>query len=218
MKARRLQALAAGLGRVPASLFLVALLGLIALMLTARGAHGARAPQRDRPTGAVSNSPGRLPPRTTTVAGASHASMGLSGLDVARLTRFGSWLTIGLAGAFLVVASTSFAASSVVALALGISIGTLVVALAIADRNRSQAPTLLAAFVTALLSVWTIVASQVFAPATAQELALAGSLALSGVAVVGLTVHELSGERGEPSVAWSRRRSDPPPPGAPPMA
>ena len=109
--------------------------------------------------------------------------------------RFISWLAVGLAAAFLVVASSSFALPAIVALALGISIGTLVVSLGIAYRYRDNVPTLVTGLMTAAVSVWTIVASQVFSQATVQNLALAGSLAISGLALIGLTVHELTTER-----------------------
>src|SRR3984893_8499234 len=109
--------------------------------------------------------------------------------------RFISWLVVGLAAAFLVVASSSFALPAIVALALGISIGTLVVSLGIAYRYRDNVPTLVTGLMTAAVSVWTIVASQVFSQPTVQNLGLAGSLAISGLALIGLTVHELTTER-----------------------
>jgi hypothetical protein len=112
------------------------------------------------------------------------------------LTRFISWLAIGLAAAFLVVASTSFSSlSTIAALAFAISIGTLVVSLGIAYSNRDHLATLVTAVVAAVVSGWTIVASLVFSQSTVQNLALAGSLAIGALALVGLTANELSGER-----------------------
>jgi hypothetical protein len=51
-----------------------------------------------------------------------------------------------------------------------------------------------------VISAWTIVASLVFSQPTARSLALGASLAISGLAVIGLTVHEVSQERAARSV------------------
>jgi hypothetical protein len=48
--------------------------------------------------------------------------------------------------------------------------------------------------VTSLVSAWTIVASQVFPESTIQNLAIASALAISGLAIVGVTAHELANE------------------------
>jgi hypothetical protein len=45
-----------------------------------------------------------------------------------------------------------------------------------------------------VISAWTIVASLVFSQSTVQGLALGASLAISGLALVGLTAHEVSHE------------------------
>jgi hypothetical protein len=108
--------------------------------------------------------------------------------------RFVSWLALGLAAAFLVVATAAFTLPVIDALALGVSIGTLVVSLGIAYGYREHIPTLVPALLTAVISGWTIVASQVFSEASVQNLTLAASLAIGGLALVGLTVHELSTE------------------------
>jgi hypothetical protein len=108
--------------------------------------------------------------------------------------RFISWLAVGLAAAFLVVATAAFTLPVIDALALGVSIGTLVVSLGIAYGYREHIPTLVPALATAVVSAWTIVASQVFSEASVQNLTLAASLAIGGLALVGLTVHELSTE------------------------
>jgi hypothetical protein len=47
----------------------------------------------------------------------------------------------------------------------------------------------------ALISAWAIVASLVFSETTVQNLALASSLAIAGLAIVGLTAHEVSHPR-----------------------
>jgi hypothetical protein len=111
-------------------------------------------------------------------------------------TRFISWLAIGIAAAFLVVASASFGSlSTIAALAFAISIGTLVVSVGIAYGYRKHVATLVTAVVTAVVSAWTIVASLVFSQPTVQNLALAGALVIGGLAIVGLTANELSSER-----------------------
>lgn len=109
--------------------------------------------------------------------------------------RYTSWLAIGVAAAFLVVASVAFSPPAIAALALGVGIGILVVSLGIAYRYHESIPTLVTATATALVSAWMIIASQVFSDATVQNLTLAESLAIGALALVGLTVHELSSER-----------------------
>ena len=109
--------------------------------------------------------------------------------------RFISWLSLGLAAAFLVVAQAAFTLPVITALALGVGIGMLVVSLGVAYRYRTQVPTLVPAVAIALVSGWTIVASQVFSQATVQNLTLADSLAIGGLALIGLIAHELSTER-----------------------
>ena len=116
------------------------------------------------------------------------------------MPRFLSWLAVGLAAAFLVVVSVSFAPTTIVTLAFAISIGTLVVSTGIAFYDRRYLPSLVTAVVVAVISGWTIVASLIFSQSTVQNLALGASLAISGLAVVGLTAHEVSRERAGQSV------------------
>jgi hypothetical protein len=108
------------------------------------------------------------------------------------MSRFFSWLVIGIAAAFLVVVSASFSVAAVVWLAFAVSVGTLVVSAGIAYYNRGNAASLYTAVAIVVISAWTIVASLVFSPATVQGLALASALAISGLTIVGLTAHELS--------------------------
>jgi drug/metabolite transporter (DMT)-like permease len=111
-------------------------------------------------------------------------------------SRYIAWLAIGVAGAFLIVASDAFTSLATIAwLAFAISIGTLLVSAGIAYRYRNHVPTLVTSIVTAVVSAWTIVASLVFSLPVVQNLAFAGSLALAGLALAGLTIHELSSER-----------------------
>jgi hypothetical protein len=116
------------------------------------------------------------------------------------MSRFVSWLALAVAGAFLVVVSASFSPASITSLAFAISIGTLVVSAGIAYYDRRNIPSVLTAVVIAVVSAWTIFASLVFAQSTVESLALAASLAISGLAVVGLTAHEVSLERAAQSV------------------
>jgi hypothetical protein len=110
--------------------------------------------------------------------------------------RYVSWLVMAVAAAFLVVASASFTSLAAIAwLAFGISIGTLVVSAGIAYGYRHHIPTVVAGVLAAVVSAWTIVASLVFSQATVQSLAFAGSLAITGLTLVGLTANELSTER-----------------------
>ena len=109
--------------------------------------------------------------------------------------RFVSWLAIVIAAAFLVVATTAFSQSAIMWLAFAISIGTLVGSAGLSLAYHRSIPTLVTGLVTALVSAWTIVASLVFSEATVQNLALAGALAIAGLAIVGLTAHEVSVER-----------------------
>lgn len=114
--------------------------------------------------------------------------------------RFASWLSIGIAAVFLVVATASFSLATIAWLAFAISVGTLVVSTGIANRYRANRASLIAACLTAVVSVWTLVASLVFSEATVQNLALASALAVGGLAITGLATHELSVERAVQSV------------------
>jgi uncharacterized membrane protein len=127
--------------------------------------------------------------------------------SIIMLTRYISWLAIGLAAAFLVVVSVSFTSLAAIAwLAFGISVGTLAVSVALAYRYRKHVATLVTAVVTAVVSAWTIVASPVFSQPTVQNLAFAGSLAIAGLALVGLTANELSSEHVTHSLQVSNSR------------
>jgi hypothetical protein len=124
------------------------------------------------------------------------------------MSRYLSWLTVGIAAAFLVVASAAFPPSTVTALAFAISIGTLIVSAGIAYGGRSSVATVYTAVLVALISAWTIVASLVFSDSTVQNLALASSLAIAGLSVVGLTAHELSLERAVSSASGVSTEAD----------
>jgi hypothetical protein len=108
--------------------------------------------------------------------------------------RFVSWLTIAIAAAFLVVATATYSLSAITWLAFAISIGTLVVSASLTLAYHRSIATVVTGLVTALVSAWTIVASLVFSQGTVQSLALGGALAIAGLAIVGVTAHEVSVE------------------------
>jgi predicted tellurium resistance membrane protein TerC len=121
------------------------------------------------------------------------------------MPRYISWLVTGVAAAFLVVATAAFSPSVAASLAFAIGIGTLIVSTAVSYRYRKDVATLTIGLVAAIVSGWTIVASLVFSLPTVQNLALAGGLALAGLAIVGMTEHELENER---AVEYSTSRDE----------
>jgi hypothetical protein len=108
--------------------------------------------------------------------------------------RYIAWVTLGIAAAFLVVASTAFAVIDIANLALGVGIGTFVSAVLLAYRYRTDLATLAVAAATAIVSAWTIVYSTVFPLGEVQSLTLADGLALLALSLIGLTSHELAEE------------------------
>src|ERR687892_330780 len=92
----------------------------------------------------------------------------------------------------LSVTSVGFAASTVTSLAFAISVVTLVISAGIAYGERYHRAAAITAVLAAGVSAWAPVASLVFASSTVQTLAFAGSLAVVGLSLVGLTEHELS--------------------------
>ncbi len=109
--------------------------------------------------------------------------------------RYLSFLSLALAAGFLVVASQAFAAFDIANLALGVGIGMLVVSLGTAGRYRRHLPSVIPAGAAAVGSAWMIVASQVFSLGTVQSLTFAEALGILGLAIIGLTAHELTTER-----------------------
>ena len=109
--------------------------------------------------------------------------------------RFLSWMAIGIAAAFLVVATAAFSLPVIKWLAFAIGFGTLIVSGSISFSYRKHIPTVLTGLVTALVSAWTVIASVVFSEVTVQNLAFASGLALVGLAITGVTEHELGMER-----------------------
>jgi hypothetical protein len=109
--------------------------------------------------------------------------------------RYLSYLSLGVAAAFLVIATVAFSPSAVVDLAFGVGLGMLVVSLGVAARYRGDVPSLVISVSIAALSAWTVISSLVFSQSTVDDLAYASALAIGALAVVGLTAHELGVER-----------------------
>jgi len=112
--------------------------------------------------------------------------------------RFLSWMAIGIAAAFLVVATTAFSLPATKWLAFAIGLGTLVASAGVSYRYRRHIATLVTATTTALVSLWTVVASLVFSEPTVQSLALASALALGALAIAGISEYEFAMERAIP--------------------
>ena len=99
-----------------------------------------------------------------------------------------------LLGAFTVVASQVWAPATFMWLMLGAGVVAVLTASAIVARGRGTAQRSLDATI-GVLGAWTVVASLVFSGAVVTRLGFATGAALVGLAVVGLTLHELYTER-----------------------
>jgi hypothetical protein len=119
--------------------------------------------------------------------------------------RYASYLSLGVAAAFVVVATAAFSLPTIAALALAFGIGWLAVSLAVVALStgravgRKQYPkdmvSALIGGAIAVVSAWTIVQSQVFSLSTVDNLTFASALAVGALSVIGLTAHELRAER-----------------------
>lgn len=110
-------------------------------------------------------------------------------------TRYLTNVALICLGGFLLVASQAFGVPTFMWLMFGAGIATLALAgSAIATPGRGTVQPALNG-VSSALGAWTIVASQVFAGATVTWLGFASGGALVVLALIGLTVHELSTER-----------------------
>jgi hypothetical protein len=108
--------------------------------------------------------------------------------------RYLSNLAVALAASFLVVATQAFPLSTVKWLTFAIAIGVTVVS---AGTGAARLP-LAQSAISALgvgIGAWTIVASLVFSLHAVMWLGFASAVALVGLAVLGLTIYELSTER-----------------------
>lgn len=81
------------------------------------------------------------------------------------------------------------------AVSLGVSIGVLVMSTALAVRFRDHLPTVAAAVAAGAVSALMIIGTQVYVLATVKDLTFIEGLALGAIALIGLTAHELTGER-----------------------
>jgi hypothetical protein len=109
--------------------------------------------------------------------------------------RYFCLLALGVAAAFLVVATQAFALVDIANLALGVGIGMFICSVGLALRFREHVPMLITGSLSALLSAWMIIASQVFSLAAVQSLTFAEALGLAALSAIGLTAHELTSER-----------------------
>ncbi len=110
------------------------------------------------------------------------------------ITRYLSNLVLALIAGFLVVATQAFDLLAVKWLVFAIATGATVLSLGTLalDKNLVQRVVSLTA---GIVGGWTIVASLVFGLSTVMWLGFAGALALIGLAIIGLTVHEFTTER-----------------------
>lgn len=108
--------------------------------------------------------------------------------------RYLSNLALALIAGFLVVATQGFALPVVKWLVFSIATGATIISIGtlVIDKNIVQRAVSLVA---GIVGGWTIVASLVFGLSTVMWLGFAGALALIGLAVIGLTAHELTTER-----------------------
>jgi hypothetical protein len=109
--------------------------------------------------------------------------------------RYISFLSLGVAAAFLVVATYAFSLSTIAALSLGLGVAMLGVSLGVAARYRKDLPSLVVSGAIAAVSAWMVISSQVFAQSTVSDMTFALALAIGGLAAVGLTANELDTER-----------------------
>lgn len=109
---------------------------------------------------------------------------------------------LSLGAGFLVVATQAFSPLTVAWLTFGVAAAITVAALTTVPRHVGLVQRVLSTL-TVVLGAWTIVASLVFAPTTVVWLGFASAIAFVGLAVGGLTAHELTTERVVHSLAVS---------------
>jgi hypothetical protein len=132
--------------------------------------------------------------------------------------RYLSYLALGVAAAFLAVATAAFSLSTVVGLSIGVGIAMLAVSVGIAVRNRNDLPSFVIGVCIAAISAWTILAALVFSKGTVDDLTFASALAIGALSVVGLTVHELDAERAVHSLEAREPMNEHTPEGRPSAA
>jgi hypothetical protein len=99
-----------------------------------------------------------------------------------------------VAGAFLAVASQAFSVPVFMWLMFGIGVVAVLLAGAVVLKSRRLEQRSLDG-ITGILGAWTIIASLVFAGSAITWLGFASGAAFVALALVGLTLHELSTER-----------------------
>ena len=109
--------------------------------------------------------------------------------------RYTSYLSLGVAAAFLMFATAAFSLSTVAALALGVGIGMLAVSLGVAGLYRHDPASLAVSGAIAAVSAWTVIASQVFSQSTVDDLTFASAIAVGVLSIAGLSAHEFRAER-----------------------
>jgi hypothetical protein len=115
-------------------------------------------------------------------------------MEVSMNSRFLTNSVLSLLGAFTVVASQVWAPATFMWLMLGAGVIAVLAASTIVARGRGNAQRSLDATI-GILGAWTIVASLVFSGTVVTWLGFATGVALVGLAVIGLTLHELYTER-----------------------
>ena len=122
-------------------------------------------------------------------------------------TRFFYNSLLAMAAGFLVVATRAFAPFTVAWITFGVAIGitrasVMTIGLPVGLMQRALSA------LGAVLGIWTIVASLVFAPTTVVWLGFASALGFVALALAGLTIHELTTERVVHSLEVSAREHE----------
>jgi hypothetical protein len=116
-------------------------------------------------------------------------------MEVFMNSRYLTNVALIVLGAFTVVASMVWAPGTFMWLMLGSGIVAVLLAGSVVIATRGIAQRTLDSAI-GVLGVWTIVASLVFAGSVVTWLGFASGAAFVALALVGLTLHELSAERG----------------------
>jgi hypothetical protein len=109
-------------------------------------------------------------------------------------TRYLSNISLAAAGAFLAVAAFAFGVSTFEWLSFAGGIAAIAISSAIVLKGRGNAQRAIDA-TAAAVGAWTIVESLLFSGTTITWLGFGAGAALAGLALVGLTLHELHTER-----------------------
>lgn len=110
-------------------------------------------------------------------------------------TRYLTNIALALLGGFLVVVSQAFSASTLTWLMFGVGVIAMAISLPATAIRARGLPQRGMDLLIAGLGAWTIIAGLVFAGAAVTWLGFASGIAMVAIALVGLTLHELSTER-----------------------